>query len=75
MSRLRSVTSVASGELTVRRATTADIGAVQRCLREAFEPYRLEYTAAAFGDTVPDLSGIDNRLKTMTFFVACDGGG
>ena len=59
----------------VRRATSADIGGVLRCLQEAFEPYREDYTAAAFEDTVPGLSGIEKRLTTMMCFVAIESNG
>jgi putative intracellular protease/amidase/ribosomal protein S18 acetylase RimI-like enzyme len=75
MSRSHSVSSIGPGELTVRRATTADISAIQRCLSEAFEPHRQEYTTAGFADTVPDRSGIEGRLTSMAIFVACDDGG
>jgi putative intracellular protease/amidase/GNAT superfamily N-acetyltransferase len=50
----------------------ADASAIQKCLAEAFAPYRADYTPAAFADTVPDLSGVENRLREMTCLVACD---
>jgi putative intracellular protease/amidase/ribosomal protein S18 acetylase RimI-like enzyme len=59
----------------VRRATISDAAAIRTCLGEAFEPYRADYTAAAFADTVPDLSGIEDRTRTMICFVACDPSG
>lgn len=54
----------------IRRATVADARVLRECLSDAFEPYRSQYTAEAFADTVPDLDGIERRLRTMTCFVA-----
>src|SRR5947207_1776255 len=59
----------------VRRATSADAARVERCLREAFEPYRGEYTPAAFADTVPSLRDVEARIATMTCLIACDDAG
>jgi putative intracellular protease/amidase/GNAT superfamily N-acetyltransferase len=60
------------GMIHVRQATMADASAIQKALAEAFAPHHADYTAAAFADTVPDLSGVENRLRAMTCFVACD---
>src|SRR5437763_10493565 len=59
----------------IRRATVADAHALRNCLSDAFEPYRTQYTPQAFADTVPDLDGIERRLRTMTCFVATDENG
>lgn len=60
----------ATPELEIRRAVEADAGAIHRCLRAAFDPYRAEYTEGAFGDTVPSPAGIEERLRDMALFVA-----
>jgi predicted N-acetyltransferase YhbS len=52
----------------IRRATSGDDAAIVDCMREAFAPYKEQYTPGAFEDTVPD--SIVDRLKTMTVFVA-----
>ncbi|MDE3135457.1 MAG: GNAT family N-acetyltransferase [Acidobacteriota bacterium] len=59
---------------TIRRASAADAGGVLRCLRLAFEPYRLSYTAAAFADTVLAPETIGNRLLIAKVFVAVSEG-
>jgi ribosomal protein S18 acetylase RimI-like enzyme len=53
----------------------ADASAIQKCLAEAFAPYRAEYTAAAFADTVPEVAGVENRIRVMTCLVACEPAG
>src|SRR5262245_38662197 len=55
---------------TVRPAALPDAEAIHRCLLTAFEPYRRTYTSGAFGDTVPDVDGIQERIRTMSVFVA-----
>jgi GNAT superfamily N-acetyltransferase len=55
---------------TIRRASVADAAGVLRCLRLAFEPYRLSYTAAAFADTVLGPETIASRLRIAKLFVA-----
>src|SRR5438309_644425 len=75
MSSARITVNPSRGEFHIRRAAIADASTIRKCLAEAFEPYRADYTTAAFADTVPDLSGVENRLQTMTCFVACDSAG
>jgi len=58
---------------TVRRATTADAELILRCLRQAFEPYRVAYSEAGFADTTLTPEAVQQRLRTMTLFVACAG--
>src|SRR5262245_63805411 len=60
---------------TVRRATPEDAAAVLECLRTAFEPYRGQYTPAAFEDTVLTSGTVGERFATMAVFVAVTAGG
>src|SRR5689334_14276077 len=60
----------ATPEFEIRPAVHADAAAIHRCLRNAFDPYRAEYTDRAFGDTVPSPEGIEERLRDMALFVA-----
>jgi RimJ/RimL family protein N-acetyltransferase len=60
---------------SVRRATTEDSAAVLDCLRAAFEPYRAQYTPAAFEDTVLTPATVCERFSTMVVFVAETSGG
>ena len=60
---------------TIRHATPADLKGVVSCLAAAFEPYRADYTSAAFNDTVPTVEGCEARLRDMTILVAQDGDG
>ena len=55
-------------DVYVRRATGKDADAVVACMREAFAPFKEQYTKGAWEDTVPD--SIDDRLETMSVFVA-----
>jgi GNAT superfamily N-acetyltransferase len=57
-------------EIAVRMATGEDSAGILNCLREAFEPYRKEYTPEAFLDTVLTSDTLATRLHTMTIFVA-----
>ncbi len=63
------------GTIHVRRATIADASAIRKCLAEAFEPYRADYTPAAFSDTVPNVAGVENRIRGMTCLVAYEPAG
>ena len=55
---------------SVRRAAPADAAAILECLRTAFEPYRGQYTPAAFGDTVLTPGTVGERFATMAVFLA-----
>ncbi len=55
---------------SIRRATSGDAEGIVDCLRLAFEPYRGDYTAAAFADTVLTRDTVYQRLTTMVLFVA-----
>src|SRR5262245_48327816 len=54
----------------LRRATLDDVGSILACLHAAFEPYKADYTAAAFEDTVLTRERLQARLQTMSIFVA-----
>lgn len=56
--------------ITIRKAEIADLAEVKQCLAEAFAPYRLDYTAEMFDNTVPSVAGLEDRLKQMTIWVA-----
>jgi predicted N-acetyltransferase YhbS len=56
----------------IRRATDQDTSAIVDCLRAAFEPYRLSYSAEAFRDTVPTPEALRGRLATMIVLVAVE---
>ena len=60
---------------SVRRATIADAEGILDCLRSAFQPYRRDYTDAAFADTVLTRDTLPQRLATMAVFVATTGDG
>ncbi len=59
----------------IRRATDDDSHGILACLREAFEPYRAEYTPGAFLDTVLTEETLRDRLREMTVLVAEGDGG
>lgn len=54
----------------IRHALETDQAGVLRCLSVAFEPYRDDYTAEAFADTVLDATGYVRRLREMHVLVA-----
>ena len=54
----------------VRKATIEDSAGILECLHEAFEPYREAYTPGAFADTVLTPESLEQRLSTMSIFVA-----
>jgi GNAT superfamily N-acetyltransferase len=47
---------------------------VRQCLTEAFEPYRADYTAEMFENTVPSVAGLEDRSSEMTMWVATSSG-
>lgn len=61
---------MADTPFSIRRATAADAGAILACLASAFEPYRARYTPNAYRDTVLDANTIQNRMASMSLFVA-----
>jgi len=60
--------------VVIRKATAEDAGAILTCLAAAFEPYRQQYTPAAFADTVLTRESVRQRLSTMCLFVAVAAG-
>jgi ribosomal protein S18 acetylase RimI-like enzyme len=54
----------------VRRARAEDAENIAACLRQAFEPFRSQYTAHAFRDTVPPPDAIRQRIAGMKVYVA-----
>jgi len=64
-----------AGTFHIRPATETDLPGVLGCLRESFEPYRADYTPAAFADTVPSEGDVRERFRGMTILVAEDPAG
>ncbi len=60
---------------SVRKAIVADAVQILDCLSEAFAPFRGVYTPEGFLDTVLTSATLEQRLKTMTLFVALYSGG
>jgi len=54
----------------IARATVDDAGGILQCVSEAFEPYRTQYTPAAFNDTVMTDETVRERIETMIVLVA-----
>jgi GNAT superfamily N-acetyltransferase len=57
----------------IRPATEADCAGILDCLHAAFEPYRSQYSAAAYEDTVLNEDSLRQRLGNMNLLVALDG--
>ena len=62
----------AQAPFIIREAVDADVTAVLNCLAEAFAPYKGNYTAEAFLDTVLSPETIKHRMKSLKIFVAQD---
>ncbi|HEX7157639.1 MAG TPA: GNAT family N-acetyltransferase [Edaphobacter sp.] len=62
-------------QVSVRRAQVEDSEGISRCLGVAFGPYRASYTAGAFADTVLTPEKVQERIATMSVFVAVDEAG
>jgi hypothetical protein len=60
--------------MAVRHAGARDAAGILACLQAAFEPYRREYTDAAFTDTVLTPDTLRERMASMSVFVADHGG-
>ena len=54
----------------IRQARRGDRREILECLASAFEPYREQYTAAAYADTVLEDSSLKARMQTMQVIVA-----
>src|SRR5262245_12344171 len=59
----------------IGRATFDDAEEILRCLRTAFEPYRTQYTRAAYEDTVMTTETVRRRIASMMVLVARNEGG
>ncbi|HWY69621.1 MAG TPA: GNAT family N-acetyltransferase [Terriglobales bacterium] len=58
----------------IRQAREGDEQPILKCLAEAFEPYREQYTAGAYADTVIDEGALSARMQTMHVLVAISNG-
>jgi ribosomal protein S18 acetylase RimI-like enzyme len=61
---------VQSAEFLIRKANPSDGPGILDCLRSAFEPFRADYTAEAFEDTILTPHSLAKRFSTMQIFVA-----
>jgi len=61
--------SAAPNEFVIRIASAED-AAILQCLRDAFEPYRSQYSVQAWLDTVMTTEMLLHRLASMTVLVA-----
>jgi GNAT superfamily N-acetyltransferase len=57
-------------QYSIRPAGEGDQAGILKCLAAAFEPYRTDYTAGAFADTVLDVSMLRERMRRMRVLVA-----
>jgi ribosomal protein S18 acetylase RimI-like enzyme len=57
-------------EFVIRPARTEDVAAILQCLRDAFEPYRSQYSPQAWLDTVMTTDTLLHRLTSMIVLVA-----
>ena len=62
-------------EIAIRKAQPQDAAAIAECLESAFTPFRSQYTAGAFADTVLNTQGVLNRMARMTIYAAVTPGG
>jgi ribosomal protein S18 acetylase RimI-like enzyme len=60
---------------TIRRATSSDAAAILNCLRSAFAQFESSYTAAGYRDTVLSPETVQDRLNSMSVFVAVNDSG
>ena len=60
--------------VSIRKATPQDADAILTCLAAAFEPYREQYTPAAYMDTVLTHHSLLQRFSTMCLLVATAAG-
>lgn len=57
-------------EFVIRKANPSDGPGILDCLRSAFEPFRDEYTAEAFEDTVLTPESLAQRFSAMQLYAA-----
>jgi len=60
--------------IEIRPAREGDKQRILKCLAEAFEPYREQYTAGAYADTVLDDASLGTRMQSMHVLVAVSSG-
>jgi len=58
----------------IRPAQPVDASGILKCLAEAFNPYRHQYTVEAYRDTVLDEASVRNRMQQMHILVAVSDG-
>jgi ribosomal protein S18 acetylase RimI-like enzyme len=63
------MTAMASA-IAIRKAHPHDAAAIAECLASAFAPFRSQYTAGAFADTVLNTDGVVDRMAHMTIYAA-----
>ena len=56
--------------IAIRKAHPQDAAAIAACLASAFAPFRSQYTAGAFADTVLNAEGVLDRMAHMTIYAA-----
>ena len=61
--------------VVIREAQKEEAEAIFACLNSAFEPFRSQYTAEAFNDTVPNAEAIRERMVHMKVYVAITSAG
>jgi ribosomal protein S18 acetylase RimI-like enzyme len=59
-----------STAIAIRKAQPQDAAAIAECLASAFAPFRSQYTAGAFADTVLNAEGVLDRMTRMTVCAA-----
>ena len=60
---------------SIRRANLGDCEGILDCLQTAFAPYRKDYTAGAYSDTVLTSTTLAARLCKMSVLIAVDQSG
>jgi GNAT superfamily N-acetyltransferase len=60
--------------MVVRRASRSDATGILHCLAAAFEPYRADYTPAAYSDTTLHENTLQERFREMNILVAVEEG-
>jgi ribosomal protein S18 acetylase RimI-like enzyme len=56
--------------IAICKAQPQDAAAIAKCLASAFAPFRSQYTAGAFADTVLSAEGVLDRMTDMTVYAA-----
>lgn len=56
--------------IAIRRARSSDAAGILGCLGAAFASVKGSYTGEAFSDTILTIQTVEERLRSMTLFVA-----